>query len=240
MNYNWDWSVLANEEYLGWLIDGIWATIIISLAAWCLALTLGALVGIGRTWNGIWPRRLGAAYVQLFRNIPLLVQMFVWYFVLPELLPDDWGRWVKRDLPYPEMTTAILALGFYTAARVGEQIRAGINTITEGQRMAVLAIGMTEWQSYTQVLLPVALRRIILPLTSEFLSIVKNSSLALTIGVLELTAQAQRIEADSFQGFEAFLAATGIYLVITIIVLLFMKVIEQKASIPGMIAAGHH
>ena len=235
MTYSWNWSVLWSEPYVGWLVDGVIATVLISMIAWVLALSVGTLVAVGNTWNGTWPRRLGTAYVTLFRNVPLLVQMFIWYFVVPELLPQEIGRWIKRDLPHPEFWTAVVALGFYTASRVGEQVRAGIQTITQGQRQAALASGLTEWQSYRHLLLPVAFRRIILPLTSEFLSIVKNSSLALTIGVLELTAQARRIESSTFQGFEAFAAATVLYLAITFIVLMCMKVIEGRAAIPGMI-----
>lgn len=235
MAYNWNWPILWTEPYGAWLLYGIGLTILIALAAWSIALTIGSLIGILRTWNGIWPRRIGAAYVQVFRNIPLLIQMFLWYFVIPDLLPADWGHFIKRDLPYSEFWTAVVALGFYTAARVGEQVRAGINAISAGERMAILAVGMTEWQSYVHFLLPVAFRRIILPLTSEFLSIVKNSSLALTIGALELTAQARRIESETFQGFEAFAAATVLYLAIAVLVLTLMKTLERRASIPGMI-----
>lgn len=235
MSYNWDWPILWTEPYGTWLIQGIALTILIALAAWSIALTIGSLIGILRTWNGVWPRRVGVAYVQVFRNIPLLVQMFLWYFVVPDLLPAAWGHFIKRELPFSEFWTAVVALGLYTSARVGEQIRAGINAISTGERMAILAVGMTEWQSYTHLLLPVAFRRIILPLTSEFLSIVKNSSLALTIGALELTAQARRIESETFQGFEAFTAATVLYLAIAVLVLTLMKTLERQASIPGMI-----
>ena len=181
---------------------------------------------------------IGTCYVELFRNIPLLVQMFLWYFVFPELLPEEAGRWVKRGMPLPEYWTAVVCLGLYTASRVGEQVRAGINSITAGQVSAAKAIGLKPQQVYRYVLLPVGYRIIIPPLTSEFLTIFKNSSLALTIGVLELTAQSRQIEEYTFQGFEAFTAATLIYIVITSIVLVIMGVVEKRVSIPGMLSMG--
>jgi glutamate/aspartate transport system permease protein len=238
MNYNWDWGVLFREPYLDWLISGFLWTIFVSLGAWILAFTLGSIVGIARTVDNNWARGIATCYVEIFRNIPLLVQMFLWYFVFPELLPDDAGMWVKRELPMPEFTTAVVCLGLYTASRVAEQVRAGIEAIGQGQRNAGLAIGLTPAQVYRYVLLPVSYRIIIPPLTSEFLTIFKNSSVALTIGVLETTAQARQIEEYTFQGFEAFTAATLLYIVVTSVVMLLMKLIEGRVRIPGMISLG--
>ncbi|HUV21453.1 MAG TPA: amino acid ABC transporter permease [Gammaproteobacteria bacterium] len=238
MSYNWDWGVLFREPYLGWLISGFLWTISVSLAAWILAFTLGSIVGIARTVDNDWARGIATCYVETFRNIPLLVQMFLWYFVFPELLPYDAGMWVKRELPMPEFTTAVVCLGLYTASRVAEQVRAGIEAIGQDQRNAGLAIGLTPAQVYRYVLLPVSYRIIIPPLTSEFLTIFKNSSVALTIGVLETTAQARQIEEYTFQGFEAFTAATLLYIVVTSVVMLLMKLIEGRVRIPGMISLG--
>jgi len=238
MNYNWDWGVLFREPYLEWLSSGFGWTIVVSLAAWILAFTLGSIVGIARTTDSKVLRAIATSYVELFRNIPLLVQMFLWYFVFPELLPDDAGMWVKRELPMPEFTTAVFCLGLYTASRVAEQVRAGIEAIGQGQRNAGLAMGLTPTQVYRYVLLPVSYRIIVPPLTSEFLTIFKNSSVALTIGVLETTAQARQIEEYTFQGFEAFTAATLLYIIVTSIVMLLMKLIEGRVRIPGMISLG--
>ena len=238
MNYNWDWGVLIREPYFEWLVSGFMWTISVSLAAWVLAFSLGSVVGIARTTNSRILRGFGTCYVETFRNIPLLVQMFLWYFVFPELLPDDAGMWVKRELPMPEFTTAVVCLGLYTASRVAEQVRAGIEAIGQGQRNAGLAMGLTPAQVYRYVLLPVSYRIIVPPLTSEFLTIFKNSSLALTIGVLETTAQARQIEEYTFQGFEAFTAATLLYIVVTSTVMLLMKLIEGQVRIPGMISLG--
>jgi glutamate/aspartate transport system permease protein len=205
----------------------------VGIAAWVIAFVVGSTIGILRTVPSRLVRTLAAAYVELFRNIPLLVQLFVWYFVVPELLPDDLGLWVKRDMPNPEYWTAVVALGAYTAARVAEQVRSGIQTIRKDLVNAGLAIGLTPLQTYLYVRLPISYRIIVPPLTSEFLTIFKNSSLALTIGVLELTAQARQIENYTFQGFEAFTAATVLYLVITLLVVLLMRLIDQKTRIPG-------
>jgi glutamate/aspartate transport system permease protein len=177
-------------------------------------------------------------YVTIFRNIPLLVQLFLWYFVFPEVIPDDAGRWVKRELPLPEYWTAVIGLGLYTASRVCEQVRAGVNSIGQGQHHAAMAMGLTPVQVYRYVLLPVAYRIIIPPMTSEFLGIFKNSSLALTIGVLELTAMTRQIEEYSYAGFEAFTAATVLYIVVTAIVMWVMRIVEGRVAIPGMISLG--
>jgi glutamate/aspartate transport system permease protein len=238
MNYNWDWGVLFREPYFEWLVSGFGWTVSVSICAWILAFTLGSVVGIARTTEIGWLRGIAGVYVEVFRNIPLLVQMFLWYFVFPELLPEDAGMWVKRDLPMPEFTTAVVCLGLYTASRVAEQVRAGIQSIGQGQRNAGLAVGLTPVQVYRYVLLPVAYRIIVPPMTSEFLTIFKNSSVALTIGVLETTAQARQIEEYTFQGFEAFTAATLLYILVTSIVMLLMKSIEGRVRVPGMISLG--
>ncbi len=190
-------------------------------------------IDIGWMLHGI-----ATIYVTVFRNIPLLVQLFLWYFVFPEILPEDAGTWVKRELPLPEFWTAVLCLGLYTASRVAEQVRAGIESITQGQQYAAMAIGLTPVQVYRYVLLPVAYRIIIPPLTSDFLGVFKNSSLALTIGVLELTAMTRQIEEYSYQGFEAFTAATVLYILVTAIVMAVMRVVERRIAMPGMISLG--
>ncbi|MFT5894258.1 MAG: glutamate/aspartate transport system permease protein [bacterium] len=236
MNYNWDWGILFRDPYIGWLADGLFWTLSLSLCAWIIAFSLGSVLGIMRTSSSGLLRLVATIYVELFRNIPLLVQLFLWYFVFPELLPDDAGRWVKREMPMPALSTAILGIGLYTASRVCEQVRSGIDAVGIGQRNAGKAIGMSEPQVYRHVLLPNAFRIIIPPLTSEFLTIFKNSSLALTIGVVELTAMTRQIEEYTFQGFEAFTAATIIYSVVTFTVMLIMRIVERRIRVPGMIS----
>jgi glutamate/aspartate transport system permease protein len=236
MNYNWKWDVIFIQPYAGWLLSGLKLTLIIACFAAMIAFSLGATIGILRTTENKWLRRVSTVYVEFFRNIPLLVQLFIWFFVVPELLPREWGRWLKRDLPYPEVVTAIVALGLYQSAAIAETVRAGIQSIGRGQTFAGLAIGLTRFKVYRRILLPVTFRTIIPPLASTFLSIVKDSSLALTIGVLEITAQSRQIETYTFQGFEAFFAATVLYQVITIVVIILMQLIEKRAQVPGMLS----
>lgn len=238
MRYNWNWAVLITDPYIGWIVSGFGWTVLVAAAAWVIAFSLGSLIGILRTVDNRVLRGIGTAYVEFFRNIPLLVQMFLWYFVVPELLPEEAGMWVKRGMPLPEYWTAVVCLGAYTASRVAEQVRAGINSIGEGQRNAARAMGLRPAQVYRYVLLPVGYRIIIPPMTSEFLTIFKNSSLALTIGVLELTARTRQIEEYTFQGFEAFTAATVLYILVTTIVMATMRFVERRVAIPGMISLG--
>lgn len=240
MNYNWNWGIFfevspdGTHTYFFTLLLGAWWTLATALSAWIIALALGSLIGIVRTTSSPWLVRLGNAYVELFRNIPLLVQMFLWYFVMPELVPRAVGIWLKQ-LPNASFYTAVVALGFYTSARVAEQVRAGIQSLPRGQRNAGLALGLSPGQTYWYVLLPMAYRIILPPLTSEFLNIIKNSAVALTIGLLELTARARAMQEFSFQVFEAFTAATVIYIAINIVVVFLMRWIEGRVSVPGFV-----
>ncbi len=238
MNYNWNWGILFQEPYFGWLLSGFNWTVSVALCAWVIAFTLGSVIGVMRTVPSRIARSFATAYVELFRNIPLLVQMFLWYFALPEALPEEAGRFLKRDLPQPEFVTAVVALGFYTASRVAEQVRAGIESVHGGLGNAAKASGLSITQTYRHVLLPISFRLVIPSMTSEFLTIFKNSSLALTIGLLELTAQARQITEYTFQGFEAFAAATVLYVAIALIVTVLMIFVEQRARIPGYIGGG--
>lgn len=233
MNYNWNWGILFEDPYFGWLLSGLQWTLLVAVAAWVIAFLLGSAIGILRTTRNPVTRAIGTVYVEVFRGVPLLVQLFLWYFVVPELVPEAVGMWMKRDMPNPEYTTSVICLGTYTAARVAEQVRSGIDTLSKDLVNAGLAIGLTPLQNYLHIRLPIAYRIIIPPLTSEFLTIFKNSSLALTIGVLELTAQSRQIENYTFQGFEAFTAATVLYLVITMLVVLIMRWIDSRTRVAG-------
>ncbi len=238
MNYNWNWAVLFQDPYLGWLISGLGWTVSVSLCAWVVAFVIGALIGVGRTVNNRLISGLCTAYVELFRNVPLLVQLFVWYFAIPEMVPDGVGHWMKREMPMPEFTTTVIALGLYTASRVAEQVRAGIDSIPRGLKAAAKANGLSGTQVYRYILLPISFRIIVPPLTSEFLTVFKNSSLALTIGLLELTAQSQQIADYTYNSFEAFTAATVIYIFIALVVTGLMQIIETRTAIPGQSGKG--
>src|SRR2546423_3608088 len=179
MKYHWNWGIFfeispdGSHTYLQTLLLGTGWTLATALAAWAMALVLGSIVGVMRTTPHAWLASTGNAYVELFRNVPLLVQMFLWYFVLPELVPRTFGNWLKQ-LPDASFYTAVVALGFYTSARVAEQVRAGIMSLASGQRLAALALGLTLPQAYWYVLLPLAYRIVLAPLTSEVLNGIKN------------------------------------------------------------------
>ncbi|HWI38541.1 MAG TPA: amino acid ABC transporter permease [Burkholderiales bacterium] len=251
MNYNWHWKILLEAEpggtgsYLHYLIVGLGWTLATALAAWVIALTLGALIGTLRTTSRRWVVRLGNLYVEVFRNIPLIVQMFLWFFVVPELLPQALGDWIKQmPPPWGSYIPAVMCLAIFTSVRVAEQVRAGINSLPRGQRMAGTAMGLTEFQGYRYVILPQSLRIILPPLTSEFMNIIKNSSVALTIGLLELTGRARAMQEFSFRVFEAFATATVIYLLTNLVVVIGMRWLEHRVRVPGLIGgqsmqAGH-
>src|SRR5688572_27868431 len=245
MNYNWNWAIFwqpapdGDSAYIWWLVNGLGWTLATALLAWVIALVLGSIVGTLRTTPNVWVVRLGNAYVELFRNVPLLVQMFLWYFVLPEVLPRALGEAMKQMTPpWASFWPAVLCLGFYTSARVAEQVRAGIQSLPRGQGMAGTALGLTLPQTYRHVLLPQAFRIILPPLTSEFMNIIKNSAVALTIGLVELTARARSMQEFTFQVFEAFTAATVIYILVTLVVVYGMRKLEKKVQVPGLISAG--
>ena len=203
-----------------------------------IALAIGSVVGTLRTTPHVWVVRLGNAYIEIFRNVPLIVQMFLWFFVVPELLPKDLGDWVKQmPPPWGSYLPAVMCLGLYTSVRVAEQVKAGIGSLSRGQGMAGTALGLTLAQSYRFVLLPQAFRIVLPPLTSEFMNVIKNSSVALTIGLLELTGRARAMQEFSFKVFEAFAAATLIYLLTNLVVVYGMRALEKKVRVPGLISA---
>jgi len=238
VNYNWNWRIFWEQtpegtgSYFSTLMNGLEVTILTALCAWTVAFILGSLVGIARTLPSRLPVMLGNAYIEMFRNIPLLVQLFIWFFVLPELLPRDVGTWVKQMRNGPFVAT-VIGIGLYMSSRVAAQVTAGINSLPKGQRMAGTAIGLTTTQTYRYILLPLAYRIIFPPLTSEFLNTIKNTAAALTIGLLELTARAHAMQEFSFQVFESFVAATVIYLVLSGAVTFGMRHVEKRLAIPG-------
>jgi glutamate/aspartate transport system permease protein len=219
-------------------VVGLGWTLATALAAWVLALLIGSIIGTLRTTPVKWVVRLGNAYVEIFRNVPLLVQMFLWFFVLPELLPKHLGDAMKQmPPPWGSYFPAVLCLALYTSVRIAEQVRAGIQSLPRGQIMAGTALGLTLPQTYRFVLLPMAFRVILPPLSSEFLNIIKNSSVALTIGLLELTGRARAMQEFSFKVFEAFAAATVIYLLTNLVVVLLMRTLERRLRVPGYIGS---
>ncbi len=240
MSYQWNWGIFlqpsatGDDTYLGWMFAGFKMTIGLSLSAWALALLLGALVGVLRTVPNKVLAGFATAYVELFRNVPLLVQLFIWYFVLPELLPPSIGDAYKQSNPIlQQFLASMVCLGLFTSARVAEQVRAGINSLPKGQKNAGLALGFTLPQTYRHVILPMAFRLIVPPLTSEFLNIFKNSAVCSTIGLLELAAQGRQLVDYTAQPYESFIAVTIAYISINVVVMVLMKKFEDKVRVPG-------
>jgi glutamate/aspartate transport system permease protein len=241
LNYHWNWHIFFEPDpsgsgtYLDMLLSGLVLTIETALFAWAIALLFGSIVGVLRTLSSKTASWTGFCYVEFFRNMPLLVQLFLWFFVLPELLPSAWGLWLKQ-LPHASFYTAGIGVGLFMSARVAEQLRAGLSSLPRGQRMAAIALGLTTAQAYAYVLLPLAFRIILPPLTSEFLSTIKNTAVGITIGLVELTGQARSMQEFSFQVFEAFTAATLMYLLLNYVVVTGMRLLERRVAIPGYIS----
>ena len=242
MEYNWNWQVLLqpvltgeDATYLEWIISGFAITFALTVCAWILALACGTFFGILRTLPGRVPRAIGTSYVSVFRNIPLIVQFFIWYFVVPEVLPTALGDWIKGIEPNLQFfIVSVFALGIYTGSRICEQLRAGVEALPTGQRYAGMSLGFTLGQTYRHIILPQVFRRILPPLTSEFLIISKNSAVASTIGLLELSGQARQLVDYTAQPYESFIVVTLAYMAMNFIIIRFMGWIRQRTLRPGL------
>ena len=221
------WQVLASG--LGW-------TLATAFFAAIIAFLLGSVLGVARTTSKGWLVRIGNAYVEVFRNVPLIVQFFVWYFVVPGLIPSV-KKWVTGlDPTDHQFVTAVVCLGLFTAARISEQVRSGIQALPRGQRFAGYAIGLTEPQTYRHVLLPMAYRLILPPLTSETMNLIKNTAVAYSIGLTELFFRTREMGELTFRYFEAFAAATLIYVVIAMTANRVLAFVERRVAVPGYIS----
>ena len=244
---NWDWQVFCQDTitqevgqscfgkngditYLDWLLSAWGWTISVSLLALGVALVLGSIMGILRTTPVkafVW---IGNAWTELFRNIPLLVQLFLWYHVVPQIF---------RSLQQvPDFVAAVIALGFFTSARISEQVKAGIQALPKGQRYAGLAMGLTLPQTYRYVLMPMAFRIVIPPLTSESMNIVKNSSVAFAVSIAELTMFAMQAQEETSRGIEIYLAVTALYFISAFAINRLALFIENRVQVPGMVGSG--
>ncbi len=234
MNYTFKWSVLWSGQSGACLLQGLITTLELSALAWLIAVALGILSGALRTVPFAPLRWLATFYVEFFRNVPLLVWMFFWYFAVPPLLPRPAQDWVFNHRA--EFWAGTAALGVYHGARMSEVIRSGIGAIPRTQFEASVAMGLTTFQAYRLVILPVALRLIVPPGTNESLNLLKNSSVALTISVAELTFQTRQIETYTAKAIEALTAGTLIYLVLCLSIATIMSRVERAYAIPGLIS----
>ncbi|HMS07126.1 MAG TPA: amino acid ABC transporter permease [Burkholderiaceae bacterium] len=247
----WDWQVFCKDTvtgeemprcfgkggditYLDWLLSAWGWTISVSLCSLAVAIIVGAVIGTLRTLPGDrglspWLVRFGNAWVEFFRNIPLLVHIFLWYHVLPAIFPVLKG--------VPGFVLVVCALGFFTSARIAEQVRAGIGSLPRGQRFAGMALGLTTPQVYRYVILPMAFRIIIPPLTSESMNIVKNSSVAFAVSIPELTLFAMQAQEETSRGVEVYLAVTVLYVITAFAINRVMAFLEKRSRVPGMVAS---
>jgi glutamate/aspartate transport system permease protein len=227
----WCWGKGGDITYLQWMFHAWGWTLSVAICAWVVAVIVGALVGTARTLpNSPWLVRLANAWVELFRNIPILVQLFIWYFVVPRLFPGF------RHVP--GFLLVVFALGFFTSARIAEQVRAGVQALPRGQRYAGMAMGFTTAQTYRYVILPMALRIILPPLTSESMNLLKNSSVAFAVSIAELTMFAMQAQEETSRGIEVYLGVTALYALSAFAVNRIFAFIERKVQIPGFIVAG--
>ena len=221
----------TDPTYVNWLLNAWGWTVSVALTALVIALLVGSLIGVIRTLpNSPWLVRFGNAWVELFRNIPLLVQIFLWYFVVPALIPA-----LKSVPPF---ILVVLALGFFTSARIAEQVRAGIQALPKGQRYAGMALGFTTFQYYRYVILPMAYRIIIPPLTSESMNIFKNSSVAFAVSIPDLTQFALQAGEETARPIEVYLAVTVLYVISALVINRIMAFVEKRVRVPGFVASG--
>lgn len=218
-----------DQSYLGWMLQAWGQTVEVALLSLTVALVIGAVVGTLRTLpDSPWLVRLANAWVELFRNIPLLVQIFLWYHVVPVLVP--------AFADTPKLVLVVFGLGFFTSSRVAEQVRAGVQALPRGQRYAALALGMTTAQTYRYVLLPMAFRLIVPPLTSECMNIFKNSSVAYAVSITELTFFAQQAGEETARGVEIYLGVTVCYVISAFAINRVMAWVERRVRVPGFVA----
>ena len=230
----WDWQVFlqdtgGGQTYLQWMLSAWGWTLSVAVLALIVALFVGSLMGILRTTPSKLLVFIGNAWTELFRNIPLLVQIFLWYHVIPSLF--------LTLRAVPSFVLVVFALGFFTSARIAEQVRAGIQSLPKGQTYAGLATGLTRVQTYRYVLLPMAFRIIIPPLTSESMNIIKNTSVAFAVSIAELTMFAMQAQEETSRGVEVYLAVTLLYFVSAFAVNRLAALIERRVQVPGLLGA---
>jgi polar amino acid transport system permease protein len=214
LHYHFDWSIVTSGKYFEWLVSGFKVTMQLSLVGIVCSFIIGLIIAVMRMSHFKPVRWAALAYLEFFRNTPLLVQIFFWYFGSYKILPTFVNDWLNST--NFEFAAAVIALTIYTSAFIAEDIRSGVLSIPKEQMEAARSSGFSYLRSMQYIILPQAVRITVPPLVNQFLNLAKNSSLAMTIGVMELTYQARQVESYTFKGFEAFTAATLVYLAISV------------------------
>ena len=224
-------AILTNPEYAGMLAHGLWVTFVIAIGSWLLAMTLGVLLLVIREVPGAILDRLVAGYISYHRNVPTLVQLMLWYFGVASLLPDGLQAWLgDHD---GEAVFAIIALGLCQAAYFSEDLRSGLRAVAPGQFEAARALGHGYLGTMRFVVMPQALRNAMPALVSHTVSLFKNSSLAMAIGVVELTQAVRQVENESFRTFEAYFIATVLYLACSLLLMAGGALLERRLKASG-------
>jgi polar amino acid transport system permease protein len=229
-SYHFDWAIVTSGKYFEWLVSGVWITLELSLVSIALSFFVGLIIAVMRMSNVRPFRWFAYGYLEFFRNTPLLVQLFFWYFGSYKILPKLVNDWLN-SLSF-EFAAAVIGLTIYTSAFIAEDIRSGVRSIPKEQMEAAQSSGFSYLRAMLYIILPQAVRITIPPLINQFLNLTKNSSLAMTIGVAEITYQARQIESYTFKGFEAFTAATLIYLVLSLVITGLVTLYDKKVLNP--------
>lgn len=237
MEYFWNWNIffeiepVTNDIFIIYLFKGALWTVIVAILAWIIAFSVGTLIGTLKTVGNSFIENLCFFYIEIFRNIPLLLQFFLWFYVFPEFLSPELSHFVKNiPPPWASFITAILGLGIFISSRVAEIISSSINSLPSAQVDSAYALGFSKFQMYRHVLLPQALRISIPALTSEMLITLKATSIAMIIGFHELMGRTRSMQEQTFQIFESLIFATIAYLLLNFIIIKIMKHVEKKSS----------
>jgi polar amino acid transport system permease protein len=226
LNYQFDWAIVTSGQYYEWLVSGLKVTIQLSLVSIVLSFLIGLLIAVMRMSRMLPVRWFALGYLEFFRNTPLLVQIFFWYFGSYKVLPKAVNDWLAST--NFEFAAAVIALTIYTSAFIAEDIRSGVLSIPREQMEAARSSGFSYLRSMQYIILPQAVRISVPPLVNQFLNLTKNSSLAMTIGVAELTYQARQVESYTFKGFEAFTAATVVYVLMSFVITAAVNLYSKK------------
>ena len=255
LNYNWRWELIPDyilryredrqEWFANLLLQGLFATLRISIYASVLALIFGTLLGVARCSVNLTVRLLARTYLEVLRNIPPVVIIFIFFFFLSQQLIDvlnlnTWSRGIARgdnatiwelffgDMRrFPSLISGVIVLAMFEAAFVGEIVRAGIQTIPNGQREAARAVGMSRVQEMCYIIMPQALRKVVPPLANQFISLIKDSSIISLISVQELTYKTVELVASTRLIFEAWLTTAAFYFILCFGLSLLFRKLEK-------------
>lgn len=223
-------SILFSQTYLPQFLSGAWWTLVLSVGAWSIALLLGTAMALLRDAGNRWCQHLVALYVAYHRNVPALVHVMLWYFGISTLLPQGVQSWAIEH--GGEMIFATLALGLCMSAYFCEDIRSGLRAIPDGQREASRSLGMTYMATMRHVMLPQAVRAAIPSFINNSVVLFKNTSMAMAIGVTELTYVVREIESETFRTFESYALATAFYISGSLVIMALGVWISHRLHTP--------